>query len=49
MKFKEFSVQEDIDTTDCQVGKGKGIPRQAEVTLGVPGRLRSRIFGKIPK
>ena len=24
--------------------KGKGIPRQAEVALGVPGRLRPRIF-----
>ena len=24
--------------------KSKGIPRQAEVTLGVPGRLRHRIF-----
>ena len=24
--------------------KSKGIPRQAEVTLGVPGRLRPRIF-----
>ena len=26
------------------VGKGKGLPQQAEVTLGVPGRLRPRIF-----
>ena len=25
-------------------GKGKGIPRQAEVALGVPGRLRPRII-----
>ena len=25
-------------------GKSKGIPRQAEVALGVPGRLRTRIF-----
>ena len=24
--------------------KSKGIPRQAEVALGVPGRLRPRIF-----
>ena len=24
--------------------KSKGIPRQAEVALGVPGRLRSQIF-----
>jgi hypothetical protein len=24
--------------------KSKGIPRQAEVALGVPGRLKSRIF-----
>ena len=24
--------------------KGKGVPRQAEVAQGVPGRLRSRIF-----
>ena len=24
--------------------KGKGIPRQADVALGVPGRLRPRIF-----
>jgi len=25
-------------------GKGKGVPRQAEVAQGVPGRLRPRIF-----
>ena len=25
-------------------GKGKGLPQQAEVFQGVPGRLRSRIF-----
>jgi hypothetical protein len=25
-------------------GKGKGLPQQAEVALGVPGRLRPRIF-----
>jgi len=24
--------------------KGKGLPQQAEVTQGVPGRLRPRIF-----
>jgi hypothetical protein len=24
--------------------KSKGVPQQAEVTLGVPGRLRPRIF-----
>jgi hypothetical protein len=27
-----------------QVGKGKGLPQQAEVAQGVPGRLRPRIF-----
>ena len=27
-----------------QVKTSKGIPRQAEVVLGVPGRLRPRIF-----
>jgi hypothetical protein len=27
-----------------KIGKGKGLPQQAEVTQGVPGRLRSRIF-----
>jgi len=25
-------------------GKGKGIPQQAEVVQGVPGRLRPQIF-----
>jgi hypothetical protein len=25
-------------------GKGKGLPQQAEVTQGIPGRLRPRIF-----
>jgi hypothetical protein len=25
-------------------GKGKGLPQQAEVAQGVPGRLRLRIF-----
>ena len=27
-----------------QKGKGKGLPQQAEVAHGVPGRLRPRIF-----
>jgi len=27
------------------VSKSTGVPRQAEVALGVPGRLRSRIKG----
>ena len=26
------------------MGKGKGLPQQAEVALGVPGRLKPRIF-----
>jgi hypothetical protein len=30
-------------TCKCR-GKDKGLPQQAEVTQGVPGRLRSRIF-----
>ena len=25
-------------------GKGKGLPQQAEVAQGVPGRLRARVF-----
>jgi spore germination cell wall hydrolase CwlJ-like protein len=25
-------------------GKGKGLPQQAKVAQGVPGRLRSRMF-----
>ena len=25
-------------------GKGKGLPQQAEVAQGVPGRLRPRVF-----
>ena len=31
---------------DCAiiVSKNKGVPQQAEVALGVPGRLRPRIF-----
>ena len=28
----------------CVKGKGKGLPRQADVAQGVPGRLRPRIF-----
>jgi hypothetical protein len=31
-------------TYHVRQNKGKGIPRQAEVALGVPGRLRPRIF-----
>ena len=27
-----------------RLGKGKGLPQQAEVVQGVPGRLRPRIF-----
>jgi hypothetical protein len=26
------------------INKGKGLPQQAEVAKGVPGRLRPRIF-----
>ena len=27
-----------------EISKGKGLPQQAEVAKGVPGRLRPRIF-----
>jgi len=30
--------------TEMSKGKGKGLPQQAEVAQGVPGRLRPRIF-----
>ena len=32
-----------ICSSNCK-GKGKGLPQQAEVAQGVPGRLRPRIF-----
>jgi hypothetical protein len=39
------STREPTFTTICTLKvKGKGIPRQAEVALGVPGRLRPWIF-----
>ena len=28
----------------CEEVKGKGLPQQAEVAQGIPGRLRPRIF-----
>jgi len=28
----------------CMLKKGKGLPQQAEVAQGVPGRLRSQIL-----
>ena len=31
-------------TTHVHLKKGKGLPQQAEVAQGVPGRLRPRIF-----
>jgi len=40
--FAEVSEQFEVWT--LHKGKGKGMPRQAEVALGVPGRLRPRIF-----
>ena len=30
--------------TETSKGKGKGLPQQAELAQGVPGRLRLRIF-----
>jgi len=30
--------------TETSKSKGKGLPQQAEVAQGVPGRLRPRIF-----
>ena len=30
--------------TEYMKGKGKGLPQQAEVAQGVPGRLMPRIF-----
>ena len=38
---KFFFLKSDSDST---MVKGKGIPRQAEVAQGVPGRLSPRIF-----
>ena len=32
-----------LSAETCE-GKGKGLPQQAEVAQGVPGRLRPRIF-----
>ena len=32
-----------VSATDSK-GKGKGLPQEAEVAQGVPGRLRPRIF-----
>ena len=34
----------DRSLLNCMVKKSKGVPRQAEVALEVPGRLRPRIF-----
>jgi len=31
-------------SSNCMLIKGKGLPRQAEVAQGVPGRLRPQIF-----
>jgi hypothetical protein len=33
-----------VRTNKKNKGKGKGLPQQAEVVQGVPGRLRPRIF-----
>jgi hypothetical protein len=41
--FREESHQYSTYKTRS-IKKSNGIPRQAEVALGVPGRLRSRIF-----
>ena len=38
------SQQTDTYRNYCQGSKSKGLPQQAEVVQGVPGRLRSRIF-----
>jgi hypothetical protein len=38
------SYEEKYDLYRKHKSKSKGLPRQAEVALGVPGRLRPRIF-----
>jgi hypothetical protein len=38
-----FLLQPNLNTS-AQPVKGKGLPQQAEVAQGVPGRLRPRIF-----
>ena len=35
-----------LDVTILEVSKANGLPQQAEVVQGVPGRLRPRIFLK---
>jgi hypothetical protein len=37
-------IIEEITNSASSKGKGKGVPQQAEVAQGVPGRLRPRIF-----
>ena len=39
----KFALQ-DLQIRNPTESKGKGIPQQAKVALGVPGRLRPRIF-----
>ena len=41
--FLHFNIS-DILRSKSLNSKGKGVPRQAEVALGVPGRLRPRII-----
>ena len=41
--FKTTAAQKSRAHPTSEV-KGKGLPQQAEVTQGVPGRLRPRIF-----
>jgi hypothetical protein len=38
-----YNIHYNLNTVNISV-KGKGLPQQAEVALGVPGRLRPRII-----
>ena len=42
--MKQNHVQRHHLMTSIKKGKGKGLPQQAEVAQGVPGKLSSRIF-----
>jgi hypothetical protein len=43
-RFAVSSVNYCSHDTNIEKVKGKGLPQQAEVAQGVPGRLRPRIF-----
>jgi len=44
LRMEKMEMKRNFTNCAKEIGKGKGLPQQAEVDQGVPGRLGPRIF-----